>query len=228
MGRSQALELIEGLQAGVALPQRLAGRAAEGREHHGVRGAALRTGHHRLFALQRTDVGGLLRRGDAVLLQLAPALFGDPVGGPGGGEAQLYLHGRHPALQQFLLDVGGHHVHGGAAGVGGGDGHDRLTVRIHVHATYHAQLHHADGRDLRVLHAVEEGEEVRQVGHGIPIELDGIEALGSVIGDSHTSIGRAPKTIRTLTRTGASSPCVSRPATNRWARHRSGSGRGWP
>src|SRR3954468_19715369 len=79
---SVALEIVERLAAALAAPQPLAGSRTKFRQQLGIAGAALRTGHH-LRAKQRATAVSLLRRRDAVILQLAATVVAQPVRGPG-------------------------------------------------------------------------------------------------------------------------------------------------
>src|SRR5512139_3140446 len=83
---SDRLEVVEGLAAGAADPQRLAGRGPEPAQLPGVGAAALRAAHGEGDGhgpLSRRTSG---RRGDAVVGELAPAIGRHPVRGPGRGQ----------------------------------------------------------------------------------------------------------------------------------------------
>lgn len=108
------------------------------------------------------------RGGDAVLQQFASAFLTDLIGAPGWAEHLLHREAAHAALAQGLLHADAHHVHGRAAAVGGRDGHFHFIV-LHLHLTQHAQLAQVDHRDLRVLHLIEEGNDVGVVDHGIQL-----------------------------------------------------------
>src|SRR5262245_48158066 len=79
---SVTFELVEWFTAALAAPQRLAGGRAEFGERLGIDRAALRARHLKL-AEQRAPAGAGDRRGDAVFVQLPPAVLAHPVRGPG-------------------------------------------------------------------------------------------------------------------------------------------------
>src|SRR3954452_15137162 len=84
---SEALEVVERLQAVVAAVLRLARRRAELADPAGARRAAARALHHASPAAEtaqgRGRAGALVGRDDAVGRELPPALLRDPSGGPG-------------------------------------------------------------------------------------------------------------------------------------------------
>src|SRR5260370_40378057 len=79
---SGTFEIVDRLAATLASPQRLAGGRAEFREHFGIDGAALRA-RHLLDAEQCAAGASPLRRGGAVIPELAAADFARPRRGPG-------------------------------------------------------------------------------------------------------------------------------------------------
>src|SRR5437588_3847067 len=85
---SDLLDVFEGLAAGTAAPQGLAGGRAEPRGLLRVRRAAQRAAHRAYGRAEREGDRARrghrrpVRRGDAGLGELAPALGADPVGGP--------------------------------------------------------------------------------------------------------------------------------------------------
>src|ERR1700704_2968940 len=86
---SMTFEIVERLAASLAAPQRLAGGRTEFGEHLGILRAALRT-RHLLDAEQPSAPTAGARRRDAVFLELAPAVFAHPVGGPGRRQHRVH------------------------------------------------------------------------------------------------------------------------------------------
>ena len=112
--------MFEGLAAGDAAVQRLAGGGAEGRQALGLVAAAARAGRGEGVvdaAAEEADGLGLLGlqvrgagRRDAVFLELALALGADPVGGPGRRAAQAdagraELRGLEYGVRRALADA---------------------------------------------------------------------------------------------------------------------------
>src|SRR5215831_15848594 len=107
---SVTFEIIEGLAAAPAAPQRLAGGRTEFGQELGVVRAALRTGD-RLHTEQRATRTCRLRRRDAVLLELAAAVLAHPVGGPGRRQYGADFWLRKALALQRKLDLERDHVH---------------------------------------------------------------------------------------------------------------------
>src|SRR5712671_6357419 len=112
---SMTFEVVERFAAAFAAPQRLAGSRTELRQHLGILGAALRTGHL-LRAEQRTAGARGLRRRDAVFPELAAAVVAHPVGGPGWRQHGAHFWIAKTFALQRQLDFESDHVHRGAAG----------------------------------------------------------------------------------------------------------------
>src|SRR5262245_56565475 len=81
--RLDALEVVEGLEAGVAAVERLAGRRTELAAARRAGRAAARTGDRRIVAPEAPDAADRVRRRrDAVRAELAAAFLAQPVAGP--------------------------------------------------------------------------------------------------------------------------------------------------
>src|SRR5574344_1732171 len=152
--RSDALEIVEWLQAGAAAVQRLAGGGAELADHFGVLAAALRAADRVRLAEQAALAAATRRRGDAVDAQALAALGADPVGGPGRRQAPFDARGTEAGLLQRPGDLAFDQLGGRAAGVGRGDDHPQVAV-VPVDLADDAEVDHADHRHFRVHHLLQ-------------------------------------------------------------------------
>src|ERR1700722_8822278 len=101
---SMAFEIVERLATILAAPQRLAGSRSEFGEHLGIVRAALRTGH--LLDAEQSAAGACgPRRRDAIFLELAPAVFAHPIGGPGRRQHGVHLGVADTRTLQRHLDL---------------------------------------------------------------------------------------------------------------------------
>src|SRR6185312_6831388 len=110
-----ALEIVEGLAAGIAAIERLAGGRTELGNAGGLLRTALRTMDYRLAEKRADRVRRLFGRRDAEGAQLLPPLGGDPVGGPGRRDHTLYAR-VETGLAQSRLHRKLDREHGRAAG----------------------------------------------------------------------------------------------------------------
>src|SRR5699024_843016 len=94
--RSDRLEQLEGLVAGVAVRDRLARRGAELAPQLGAARVAERALRRLRTAPERNELSGVAlhrpRRRDPVRLELRARLDGDPLRGPGGREDGAHAH----------------------------------------------------------------------------------------------------------------------------------------
>src|SRR5581483_4049109 len=104
------LEIVEGLAAAPAAPQRLAGGRTKFGKYLGILRAALRTGDA-LYAEQCAPGARRTWRSNAVFAQLAAAILAHPVGGPGGRQHGVNFRIPKTFAFQRKLDFERDHVH---------------------------------------------------------------------------------------------------------------------
>src|SRR5262249_39620999 len=144
---SVALEVVERFLACCTAPKRVARARPELAGEMGVLGAGARAGSRLVSEQQPTPAAGL-GWGDAILAQLAPAILGQPVGGPGGRQHRADGSLGDTDAQQSDLDLQGDQVHGRTAGVRGRYRHLDTSI-LDVDAAQNPEIGNGQDRDLR-------------------------------------------------------------------------------
>ena len=150
-----ALEVLKRLIAGQASVLGLAGSSAKLGDELRVGRSTAGTGNRVVLEEAYRALGRILWRGNAVLLQLALAVGGHPVGGPGGRKLLVDADGPDAVTSEHHADLHGDNVHSRTTRIGGSNDYVNLALFTYMDFTHDTQVQYIEDRNFRVGHVGE-------------------------------------------------------------------------